>query len=895
MNEIVLNPKTTLGLILKTLVWSFLLFSASFAFTQNTSSVENNIAICLDQDSEISCLDSLLAIQVDTAYYSKGEILFHKAKQLVNIDLQKTSEAYKSAAEYYILSPSTISQFKYVDSKCQQALYLSDVGNFQSAEKILLDVEHYTYEKIPKNIRAKIALSNSMGLFYSYAGRYGKSKDWSIKAIDYLLQIDTSQSADLAMKYTNLGLVYQNLNDHANAEIYLLKGYHMLRKFKAHDHPSCLLDTYNLGVHYLKIKEPTKALSYFDEAVTLLEAREKIDYIELNYFLNGRGATYSFLGETQKAFKDVARSVEINRKLYKAPNVYGIQLKSNLADISLKLDNEADFERYAMEAIEDFIYILKKNISILSTDDLLDFIARNKTPLHPIVNRLFAFPNKFGKLKTGLFEIQLLLKGLGLEREIAIHKYLDGNDSNDLYFEQWKSQKRNLENLYLNANNQEEVKEAEEKLSMLRKQLLIDQLDQNLFDLNFSSEQIKAALPNNCVAIEFDRFMGYYDMDLSKEKTLDAKKEGIYYALLMKKDSKHAQLIRLCREKDLIKILDDKVEKREAYVNSLYQSSTRGVSIETEIKGLHDLFYAPLLPYIKDIEGLYISPIGLMNRINFGAIPIDEFEVLNDNWKIFQLGSTRNILPSNRNTSYAEDALLIGGLDYNLGFDRSPKSKGSTEQNLWSQLTFTSQEVQRIGKLLKEKNAKLDLTLIDGEHGTEQNLRRLAYSFKSPRVIHIATHGFFLSLELDSKNKFQTIKNPMMRSGLILSGGNKGWAGQALDNKEDNVLTALEIAQMDLSHSELIVLSACETGLGDIENSEGVFGLQRAFKIAGAKYIIMSLWQVPDRETSVFMENFYENWLLKEMSIPDAFNQTQLEMRDRFFNPYQWAGFVLIE
>jgi CHAT domain-containing protein len=137
----------------------------------------------------------------------------------------------------------------------------------------------------------------------------------------------------------------------------------------------------------------------------------------------------------------------------------------------------------------------------------------------------------------------------------------------------------------------------------------------------------------------------------------------------------------------------------------------------------------------------------------------------------------------------------------------------------------------------------------------------------------------------------------MIRSGLILAGGNYAWQhGRApRPDMEDGILTAYEISQMNLSNTELVVLSACETGLGDIQGNEGVYGLQRAFKIAGAKYLIMSLWQVPDRETMEFMTAFYRNWLEHDMTIPDAFRKTQGEMRDRFYNPYSWAGFVLVE
>ena len=137
----------------------------------------------------------------------------------------------------------------------------------------------------------------------------------------------------------------------------------------------------------------------------------------------------------------------------------------------------------------------------------------------------------------------------------------------------------------------------------------------------------------------------------------------------------------------------------------------------------------------------------------------------------------------------------------------------------------------------------------------------------------------------------------MIRSGLLLAGANHAWAtGKPLrEGMEDGILTAYEISQMNLSNTELVVLSACETGLGDIQGNEGVYGLQRAFKIAGAKYLVMSLWQVDDQATMKFMEVFYRKWLEGKMPIPEAFRATQAEMRERFLNPYLWAGFVLVE
>ncbi|HRF17628.1 MAG TPA: CHAT domain-containing protein, partial [Chitinophagaceae bacterium] len=136
--------------------------------------------------------------------------------------------------------------------------------------------------------------------------------------------------------------------------------------------------------------------------------------------------------------------------------------------------------------------------------------------------------------------------------------------------------------------------------------------------------------------------------------------------------------------------------------------------------------------------------------------------------------------------------------------------------------------------------------------------------------------------------------DPLLRSGLILSGGNYAWSGKApIEGVEDGIATAYEISQLNLSNTELVVLSACETALGDVKGSEGVFGLQRAFKMAGVKKMIVSLWQVPDKETAELMTSFYNYWL-KGKTIEQAFAQAQSDMRKKY-SPYYWAAFVLVE
>ena len=133
------------------------------------------------------------------------------------------------------------------------------------------------------------------------------------------------------------------------------------------------------------------------------------------------------------------------------------------------------------------------------------------------------------------------------------------------------------------------------------------------------------------------------------------------------------------------------------------------------------------------------------------------------------------------------------------------------------------------------------------------------------------------------------VENPLLRSGLLLAN-----AKQAIAEGGDGVLTAYEAKSLNLDETELVVLSACETGLGDVKNGEGVYGLQRAFQTAGVATVLMSLWTVSDNATQELMTSFYENWLIKKQNKRQAFKNAQEQLREKFPHPYYWAAFVMV-
>jgi CHAT domain-containing protein len=209
-------------------------------------------------------------------------------------------------------------------------------------------------------------------------------------------------------------------------------------------------------------------------------------------------------------------------------------------------------------------------------------------------------------------------------------------------------------------------------------------------------------------------------------------------------------------------------------------------------------------------------------------------------------------------------------------------------------------EVTAIEKLLHQSGWQTTL------YTEDRALKTSIQKVRGPRVVHIATHGFFLEDQRSADQSGRVVRlsgaadDPMLRSGLFFAGANRTRAGAApAAGQDDGVLTAYEASQLNLQGTELVVLSACETGLGEQGNGEGVFGLRRALQEAGAESVMMSMWSVPDQETQELMSLFYAKWL-GGLEKPEALRQAQLEEREvvrkRYGKdlPYYWGAFVLV-
>jgi CHAT domain-containing protein len=336
---------------------------------------------------------------------------------------------------------------------------------------------------------------------------------------------------------------------------------------------------------------------------------------------------------------------------------------------------------------------------------------------------------------------------------------------------------------------------------------------------------------------------------------------------------------------------------------------------------LRTIVFDSLLPALGGRRQLFLSPDGDLTQVPFEVLPLTAGRRLIDEYRISYLSTGRDVLRfSAQSDASPSQPWLFADPDFDLvaeatapvhtavhGATRSAgQSAAALDRGGWGEfipLPGTRAEAERVGTMLGVR-PWLGADALEGRLKT----------CHSPHILHIATHGFFLadptdathftpvgesSNDLDRSGAASTwggtvLTNPLLRSGLALAGANTWRRGGALPlDAEDGIVTAEDVSGLDLLATELVVLSACETGLGEVHTGEGVFGLRRAFMLAGAKTLVMSLWQVPDQQTQELMSDFYTRLLAGE-GRAEALRAAQLTLKAREPHPFYWGGFICI-
>ena len=326
---------------------------------------------------------------------------------------------------------------------------------------------------------------------------------------------------------------------------------------------------------------------------------------------------------------------------------------------------------------------------------------------------------------------------------------------------------------------------------------------------------------------------------------------------------------------------------------------------------MYQMFWQPLEPYLRNIKTVYFSPVENLNCVPMEYASTGDKRVC-DKWQVVRVSSTRELLETPV-TSKRETIILYGGLQYDVDKDdliaesrskihhSEPVTRYIPEDNLRYGVNYlpgTLKEISDIAEFFASP------VLITDIAGTEESFKSLSSS--SPDIIHLATHGFYWTDKEINQHKEASFVNNltdmseeekgMLYSGLIFSGANIGLKGGDLpEDVEDGVLTAHELSTLNLSDVDLVVLSACDSGLG-ATTAEGVYGLQRGFKLSGVNSLLMSLWKVDDYATSLLMTEFYRNYLSGK-SKQESLRLSQQALREsaEFSAPYYWASFILLD
>lgn len=613
---------------------------------------------------------------------------------------------------------------------------------------------------------------------------------------------------------------------------------------------------------------PDKALLVLESA---LEKSEQIDEgYSLPFLYQISGRCYELLDEPEEAEKYYILSHQYYAASERGED--GLQSSANLAAFYLRSDQtQKAFDVYtaAFKALDTYIEEVYPG---LLEQQQLDFTKG----LQDFNDAFFSFAHvhhtEFPEAELLVARVSLLSKGLIFRYSKARHKQYGQSPDREIKM-QWERYQKAVHmqaNAYrysLKSRDLIRPEEEEKKLLALEKPRGDEKWKLGIMELGKNLE-------DSSVIIDWV----YYFHFERKGNYEEEEEEQPYYAAIVYEPGKLPKWLYSISEKDLI----DGFEQSSSQGVHL---ALRGVGEMNEVSGAdYTLLWKPFESVLKDKKKVYICPSGVLSNFPFHLLKDPGGTYFIQDYSLVYLSNLMELNAGGSDEINADslEITLLGGANFNELPDLP-----FTIDSPWKYLPGTQNEVTGLSEQLAEI---MRIRRIDGNQFTEDTLYRLGKT----DILHISTHGYQNAFK--PLGQFFESVNPMLRSGLVAGGGNFGWnqhesLGMAYSG-EDGIITAQEIVHSDFNHVRLLVLSACETAKGESFGNEGLFGLSRAFKLAGAQYMILSLWPVSDQATVLFMETFYRK-LHECGQIEKAFCLTQRELLKNQPEA-DWSPFILL-
>jgi len=626
------------------------------------------------------------------------------------------------------------------------------------------------------------------------------------------------------------------------------------------------ISTSNLMLYYSKFQSDKLELAHHhaEKSIELFESRP---YQASNVMIND---SYILMGLIYEAELDQKKADQyfdfVLNKVKKEVGENNFQWIDLLFVIARKSEMREDYKKsftYYQKAIAQQRHYVQHVFPYLSEKEKEQFNERNKQ----VLQTFYGFAAQYHEQVPGLLEMwcNLLIeqKGIILQSFAPVRDAIFNSSDKTIQqaFNIWQIVKNEYGQLLQSPQaNKGRIDSLAEQLNDLEKKISTFAINSNS---KFKAESISWR--------DIQKSLGVTECAIEIVFAVEERIEGYdssYYAVIIKKGIETPIVVKLKSAKEV-----------EGRAIKFYQNAIRQ-QLDDEIS--YNTFWKPLEPHLKEIKHVWLSSDGAYHQINPSTLfnPVTK-KYLQEEISIQLVPSTSWILNQKKKAPLSKVTIFAHP---NYGAV-SPKSKANLTRSLdlenINDLPGTEKELDEISVLLNKN--KIDIVDFEGSEASEDEVK----SVSMPQVLHIATHGFFLSAVTDQNQS----QNPLLRSGLLMAGCQKK---PHLLNPDinDGVLTAFEVSTLPLFKTSLVVLSACETGLGDVKNGEGVYGLQRAFLMAGAQQVMMSLWKVDDEATREFMVLFYQGWIeLKDTS--EAFQYAKKKLMEKYNHPYYWGAFVL--
>lgn len=809
------------------------------------------------------------------------------------------------------------------------AILCTDTGRYAEAESHLRRTVAIKEEKLGKN-HPEVGLAlNNLAELYRQMGQYAKAEPLCRRSLKIRETKLGRGHLAVARSLHNLALVYEGMNQFDRAEPLYRRSLDIQEAQLGKQHPDVALCLHSLANYYRRMGEFARAEPLFVRSLEIWEAKLGKDHPDVAGSLNDLAMLYGEIGQHSRAEPLFVRSLEIWEAKLGKEHFYVAQSLNNLGVLLASRGQTSD----AFHRIDQARRILQKHIGnvlpLLAEQEQQHFLREKIEWNYYRALSLGVWQAKDGQA-NGL-TASWLLNGKGLTQEVLAGATLLQCDTADratakLALELAKV-RRELGRL--TTTQPPAGQEAQRRLDLARLSAREQEWSRRMRQAGgralaarwIELDELRQKLPPGEAFIDLARFDVF---DFKAE--LGKKWQPAHYVAWLTPAEGAVQVVDLGPA--------DAIEEAAAAVRAAVENGPRAIKQDGEaaaektlreaLQKLGKLILDPLLPHLGAATTLYLSPDASLWLTPWAALPLPDGKYAVEKYTIRLVVSGRDLVTEPaRPTRRVQTPLLLADPDFDLGRGealemarailrgqageealRSP-SAGLPLGNI-RRLPYTAIEAEAVASHLQEWFGARP-RVFTGKRALESVFK----AARNPKVLMISTHGFFLpDQETDPSqlnrlsvrpgpahtNEVKPWENPLLRCGLLLAGcNNPPKDGEAGD---DGVLTGLEIVGTDLRGTELVVLSACETGLGDVRNGEGVSGLRQAFQLAGAEAVVATLWQIPDRQSAQLMIRFFDELAAKKdkaTALAEAQRATIKERRERYgaAHPFYWAAYTL--